>query len=105
MGGRGAASGVSDGKPYGSEYSTKLQYKNIKFVIANEGATSSPMETMTKGRVYVALEQRTVGKEKELHPKYISYYDQNNKRFKQIDIKGKPHVINGESVLPHTHWL
>lgn len=46
---------------------------------------------MTKGRVYV-----TLGKDGK--PKYISYYDSDNKRKKQIDLD-KPH----QGVLPHTH--
>lgn len=35
--------------------------------------------------------------------KYITYYDKNNKRSKQIDLTGQPHVINGKPELPHTH--
>ena len=26
-----------------------------------------------------------------------------NKKFKQVDIRGKPHMINGKPELPHTH--
>lgn len=49
------------------------------------------METMTKGRVYV-----TIGADGD--PKFISYYDNANKRAKQIDLD-RPH----KGVSPHTH--
>ena len=56
MGGRGSASGVSDkGKRYGTEYTTILQSGNIKFVRTNSGSATPPLETMTKGRIYVTL--------------------------------------------------
>lgn len=98
MGSRGASSGMSDkGKPYGSEYRTLLQSGNIKFVKANEGAATSPMETMTLNRVYVTINERN-------EAKFISFYDQENKRYKQIDLIGKPHMIDGEPKLPHVHF-
>lgn len=55
------------------------------------------METMTRGRVYVLI-----GKNDE--PRAVTYYDKSNKRYKQIDIKGRPHKIDGKYVLPHTHY-
>ena len=92
MGGRGASSGMSvSGKPYGSEFRSVLQDGNIKFVKANNGSATAPLETMTRGRVYV-----TVNAADEL--KFISYYDNQNKRTKTIDLT-KPH----KGVLPHTH--
>lgn len=93
MGGRGASSGISDkGKKYGTEYTTLYQSGNIKFVRYNESkAAKTPMETMTKGRVYV-----TVDNKNDL--KAITYFDNANKRNKQIDLD-KSH--NGLS--PHTH--
>lgn len=92
MGGRGASSGISvSGKPYGSEFRSVLQDGNIKFVKANTGSATAPLETMTRGRVYV-----TVNAADEL--KFISYYDNQNKRTKTIDLT-KPH----KGVLPHTH--
>ncbi len=92
MGGRGASSGVSaKGKPYGSEYRTVYKDGNIKFVKANNGLATAPMETMTRGRVYV-----TVNEADQL--KFVSYYDTSNKRVKQIDLD-KPH----KGVSPHTH--
>ena len=54
------------------------------------------METMTKGRVYVTVDSRN-----EL--KAITYYDNHNMRYKQVDLSGNPHIIAGERVLPHTH--
>lgn len=93
MGGRGASSGISDkGKPYGSEYKTLLKSSNIKFVRYNDSiAAKAPMETMTKGRVYV-----TVNAKDELAN--IVYMDNNNKRKKTIDLL---HEHDGAS--PHTH--
>lgn len=92
MGGRGASSGISvSGKPYGSEFRSVLRDGNIKFVKANNGSATAPLETMTRGRVYV-----TVNAADEL--KFISYYDNQNKRTKTIDLT-KPH----KGVLPHTH--
>ena len=49
------------------------------------------METMTKNRVYVTLGSNG-------NPRFISYYDQNNRRVKQIDLE-RPH----QGVSPHTH--
>lgn len=94
MGGRGSSSGVSvKGKKYGTEYKSLLKSGNIKFVQINEGSVTAPMETMTRGRVYVTL---TNGDNPT--PKFISYYDNENKRVKQIDLD-KPH----KGVSPHTH--
>ena len=92
MGGRGSSSGISDkGRKYGTEYRSLYTAGNIKFVVYKYGSTTAPMETMTKGRVYVTLDHD--GK-----PKFISYYDTENKRKKQIDLD-RPHM----GVLPHTH--
>ncbi len=93
MGGRGSSGGVSvKGKPYGSEYTTVLKNGNIKFVRYNDSvAAKAPQETMTKGRVYVTLSE-------DNNPKYVTYYDNGNKRIKQIDID-RPH----KGVSPHTH--
>lgn len=93
MGGRGASSGISKkGKKYGSEFSTLLKSGNIKFVKYNDSKSAkSPMETMTKGRVYV-----TVNSENKL--KFITYYDTKGKRTKQIDLD-RPH--DKKSI--HTH--
>lgn len=33
----------------------------------------------------------------------ITYYDKNNKIYKQINVYGKEHIINGKKELPHTH--
>lgn len=92
MGGRGASSGISvSGKPYGSEFRTLVKESNIKSVKAVDGAQKTPMETMTKGRVYVTLNKND-------NIKAITYYDAANKRTKQIDLD-RPH----DKVSPHTH--
>lgn len=95
MGGDGASSGISKkGHKYGTEYKTLLKKGNIKFVKYKlSKSAKSPMETMTKGRVYV-----TVNNKGELSS--ITYYDNRGKRTKQIDLlkehKGiKPHVHHG----------
>lgn len=97
IGGRGSSSGVSDsGKPYGSEFKTLYQSGNIKFIQSNSGSAKTPMETMTKGRVYA-----TVNSSGQV--KAITYYDKHNKRYKQIDVIGSKHVVNGQKIIPHTH--
>lgn len=94
MGGRGAASGVSDGKPYGSEYHSLDEFENIKFVASNDASNTAPLETMTKGRVYAIVN------ESNNKIKAISFYDESNKRYKQIDLDHY-HKINGKSEKPH----
>lgn len=92
MGGRGRSTGVSvKNKPYGTEYKSLLTSGNVKFVVPTEGNTTAPLETMTQNRVYVTLNI-------DGEPKYITYYDKENKRCKQIDLD-KPH----RGVSPHTH--
>lgn len=93
MGGRGASSGISDrGKKYGSEYTILYESSNIKFVQYNDAKSAkTPQETMTRGRVYV-----TVNQENKLVS--ITYYDNLNKRRKQIDLE-KEH----RGMKPHTH--
>lgn len=97
MGANGASSGIArNGKPYGTEYTTVYQSGNIKFLRYNGKSATAPMETMTQGRVYVTLGGNG-------RPKYITFYDKRNRRFKQIDLEGRPHVIDGVETLPHTH--
>lgn len=93
MGGRGASSGISDkGKKYGSEYTTLYESGNIKFVRYNDSSSAkTPQETMTRGRVYATVND----KNKVVS---ISYYDNQYKRRKQIDLE-KVH----KGMLPHTH--
>lgn len=93
MGGRGAASGISSkGKPYGTEYTTLYQSGNIKFVRYNDSKSAkTPMETMSKGRVYATVDNRD-------KLSAITYYDNSNKRKKQIDLQ-HPH----KELQPHTH--
>lgn len=96
MGGRGSSSGISSkGKLYGTEYTTLYQSGNIKYVRYNNGSATTPMETMSRGRVYA-----TVNAKNEI--KSVSYYDKKNKRYKQIDM-GHFHTVKGEKIDPHTH--
>ena len=97
MGSRGASSGIAkNGKRYGTEYRTIYQSGNIKFVMKNQGRATAPMETMTRGRVYA-----TVNTQDQI--KHITYYDKHNKRYKQIDVEGPGHIVNGAKIIPHTH--
>lgn len=97
MGGSGASSGISNkGKKYGTEYRTLYKSGNIKFVSPVEGATKTPMETMTKGRIYVTVDAKG-------RLRSITYYDKHNKRKKQIDIAGHSHSVNGVKLTEHTH--
>lgn len=96
MGGRGASSGVSKKKKYGTEYRMVHEFENIKFIAQNEETpVKTPMETMTKNRIYV-----TLGKDGE--PKSITSYDENGKRERQIDLTHY-HTVNGTKTKPHTH--
>lgn len=92
MGGRGASSGTSRmGNPYGSQYHEVLTVGNIKFVEKNFPGAETLMETMTRGRVYVYVDAAG-----DLNS--IVYFDNDNKRVKQIDLK-RAH----DGVLPHVH--
>lgn len=93
MGGRGASSGLSNkGKRYGTEYTTLYESGNIKFVRYNDSTSAkTPQETMTRGRVYATVNNKN-------KVASISYYDNQNKRRKQIDLE-KPH----RGMMPHTH--
>lgn len=85
MGGRGSSSGISDhGKVYGSEYRTVAQFGNVKVVKVEGGSVTAPMETMTKGRVYATLDRQN-------DIKHITFYDSDNERVRQIDVKGHKH--------------
>lgn len=94
MGGRGASSGISNkGHKYGTDYKTILKSENIKFVKKTSNNSETIMETMTKGRVYAYVNE--TGKVSN-----IVYFDNNNKRSKQIDLqkehdKVKPHIHHG----------
>lgn len=93
MGGRGASSGVSvKGKKYGTEFTTLLSSGNIKFVRYNDSTSAkTPMETMTKNRVYVTINDKN-------KITSITYYDAENKRKKSVDINH-----DHEGMRPHTH--
>ena len=98
MGGRGASSGRSEkGKLYGTEYTTLHTDGNIKFVRYNGGNAKTPMETMTKGRIYGTVNNQEVLKS-------LTFFDNVNKRNKQIDLEGVPHRVNGVLTLPHVHY-
>lgn len=92
MGGRGASSGISKkGHKYGTDYQTILKMGNIKFVKSINNKSEELLETMTKGRVYVLVNNRN-------QLKSIIYFDKNNKKSKSIDLT---HKHNAKK--PHTH--
>ncbi len=96
MGGRGAASGISDkGKKYGTEFETVAQFGNVKVIKVKQGAVTAPMETMTPGRVYAVLDN-------DNDIKHIVSYDVNGERNAQIDLKGPSH--NGLKVHVHVGY-
>lgn len=79
MGGRGASSGTSKaGSRYGTQYRALLTVGNVKFVTKNARGSETLMETMTHGRIYVHVEGEEI--------RSIVYFDNSNKRTKQIDI-------------------
>ncbi len=100
MGGRGASSGTShyerkDGtvieNPYGSQYHSVMTSGNIKFVSKSSRRSEPLMETMTKGRVYAHVEGDDI--------KSIVYFDNENKRTKQIDLDHphRPFFLTGST--------
>lgn len=90
MGGRGASSGISKyGNAYGSQYHSLLTVGNVKYVQKNSKSAETLMETMTSGRVYAVVDRGEV--------KSIVYFDNQNKRSKQIDL------TDHHGISPHTH--
>ncbi len=90
MGGRGASSGTSKaGSRYGSQYHALLTVGNAKYVAKNSKSSETLMETMTSGRVYSVVDRD--------EPKSIVYFDEGNKRKKQMDLND--HL----GLSPHTH--
>lgn len=72
-----------------------LKIGNIKFILQNKTSSAkTPMETMTKGRVYVLVVNKKTGAKL----KSITYYDNSLKRSKQIDLD---HPHQGE-IRVHT---
>jgi len=95
MGGRGAASGISNkGVTYGREYKTLFRVDNIKFVQPRmPGSAPVPLETRPAGLNRVYAHVNNEGKLKS-----IVFYNKSGKRKRQIDLY-KPH----HGVLPHVH--
>ena len=83
--------GIS-GKQYGTEYKMLYKAGNIKFIKYKDASNATPPRiTQTKGRVYVTING-------EGKPAYITYFDNNLKRSKNIDLLHK-HA----GMMPHTH--
>ena len=97
MGGRGASSGISvDGRMYGTEYTTLHRQGNIKFIRPASGNAKPPLETMTRGRVYVLVNAKN-------DLKSLVYFDKHNKKYRQVDMHGHTHNVNGRRLMEHTH--
>lgn len=100
MGGRGAASGISDKeRKYWTEYHSVLVKDNIKFVKYNFENTTVPLETMSadKRRIYVTINNQ--GK-----VKFITGYSKNSKLAWRINVSGKAHYVDGKGInTPHIH--
>jgi hypothetical protein len=96
MGGRGAASGVSDkGLKYGTEFRTLMSVDNIKFVqFQNSTAATIPQETISAGRnrVYVLVKDDKL--------KSITLYNSKGIVRRQIDLDHKH-----KGVVPHVHTV
>lgn len=95
MGGRGAASGISD---KGRKHSVLVK-DNTKFVKYNFGNTTVPLETMSadKRRIYTTINNQ--GK-----VKFITGYSKNGKLSWQIDASSKEHYVDGKRInTPHIH--
>ena len=88
-------------KPYGTEFETILQIGNVKYVRPISGATTAPMYTKSERRIYATID-------KEGQVRFITFYDateeEEKKRYKQIDIRGEAHEVDGELILPHVHY-
>lgn len=93
----GRGSSKSHKAAYGTEFNTLHTDGNIKFVkFANDKVVTAPQFTLTPGRIYA-----TIGKKNEV--KHITYYDSEGNRFKQIDVHGHTHEVDGVKVVEHTH--
>ena len=90
--------------PYGTEFHSVHQSGNIKFVKPNDGATTAPMYTKTKSRIYATLDENDEVKYITLHGKTWKAMNEGYNRSRQIDIKGKKHKIDGDPTIPHTHF-
>ncbi len=115
MGGRGASIGIYIWRGrswyYGEEYTgifkgkkfTKLSDEDKQFLLGNKikfikskgDSLRAPLETMTSGRIYVSVN-------KENRPKYITFYDDDNARTRQIDIEYQKGTIT--SIHAHTGY-
>ncbi len=104
MGGNGTSSGTSKlGRKYGTEYRAvkdrdgkPLVVGNIKFVQKTGNDSETLIETMTHGRVYVEVGSGN-------RPMRIVYFDNDNKRVKQIDLQHPHKMGDGTKLKPHTH--
>ncbi len=95
MGGRGASYGESlSGKKYRTEYKSYGQTGNIKIVKYKDAEEAkAPLETMANNRIYATLDANN-------NIKYITFYNADGTKRKQIDLYGKPHK---KIKPPHTH--
>lgn len=76
----------------------------MKYVKTNDGASTPPMYTKSKNRIYATVDENDDVKYITLHGNQWKVQNEGYNRSRQIDIKGRPHKIDGERILPHTHF-
>lgn len=101
MGGRGSRFGRytwrGEDHEYGDEFETIFEADSIKFIKPRgTGSVHTPMETRTRGRIYAVI-----GAQRQV--KSIILFGDDGRRTAQIDVSGRPHLLNGNETLPHTH--
>ena len=92
----GRGSSKLKGIPYGTEFRTLHQVGNVKFVKPTSGSTTAPEYTQTPGRIYATIDSKN-------RVKFVSFYDENGNRSKQIDVIGRKHKVKGKKIIPHKH--
>lgn len=75
------------------DFESLAQFGNIKVVRSIDRTLRAPRVARTKGRVYATIDNTG-------DIRYITFYNSEGEKKKQIDVKGRSH--NGVGV-PHTH--
>lgn len=88
----------NSGKAYGTEFETLYQVDNIKFVRYKDASSATaPQVTKTSNRIYAVVNAKD-------EVKFVVFFDEENKRSKQIDVAGQSHFVDGKKLdPPHTH--
>lgn len=90
--------GESGKTQYGTEFKMLYQDGNVKYIkyqMANNAAV--PDYTKTPNRVYAVINRRN-------DVKFVAFYDEDGKKYMQIDVSGKSHTVDGITYkTPHVH--